>query len=234
MHSLCRHWRCCCCSRPAAPQCRLLPVPRFALAATLPDTAAPSPSCAPLSNHIWYVSPPLFPLSVVQVAPGVKVALAATLPDTQSGKLLVDYVNKQIHIKSSVGLTTQPKVSLSAASGYKNLVFGAEAAYDTAKSVVSNYGLALGLHAGDSQLAVHLHVSGDRGVNLALRAREEGGRAGWGGGAGMWRGKREGVWEGGWRWGGRGGENGEEGGVVVSNFGLALGLHVGDSQLALH
>jgi voltage-dependent anion channel protein 2 len=59
---------------------------------------------------------------------------------------------------NSVGLTTQPKVTLSAASGYRNIVFGAEAAYDTAKSTVSNYGLALGLHAGDSQLAVHLQV----------------------------------------------------------------------------
>lgn len=45
-----------------------------------------------------------------QVAPGVKVSLSATLPDTQSGKLLVDYVNQHIHIKSSVGLTTSPKV----------------------------------------------------------------------------------------------------------------------------
>jgi hypothetical protein len=97
-------------------------------------------------------------VSFSQVAPGVKIGLNATLPDTQSGKLLVDYVNKQIHVKSSVGLTTSPKVTLSAASGYKNLVFGAEGAYDTAKSVVSNYGLALGLHAGDSQLAVHLQV----------------------------------------------------------------------------
>jgi hypothetical protein len=94
----------------------------------------------------------------LQVAPGVKIGLNATLPDTQSGKLLVDYVNQKIHVKSSVGLTTSPKVTLSAASGYKNLVFGAEGAYDTAKSVVSNYGLALGLHAGDSQLAVHLQV----------------------------------------------------------------------------
>lgn len=93
----------------------------------------------------------------------MKVGLAATLPDTQSGKLLVDYVNKKVHMKSSVGLTTQPKVTLSAASGYKNLVFGAEAAYDTAKSVVSNYGLAFGMHTGDSQLAVHLQV----GLHLA-------------------------------------------------------------------
>jgi hypothetical protein len=57
-------------------------------------------------------------------------------------------------------MTTQPKVTLSAASGYKNLVFGGEVAYSTEKSAVSNYGLALGLHAGDSQLAVHLQVRG--------------------------------------------------------------------------
>jgi hypothetical protein len=63
-----------------------------------------------------------------------------------------------VHLKTSVGMTTQPKVTLSAASGYKNLVFGGEVAYSTEKSTISNYGLALGLHAGDSQLAVHLQV----------------------------------------------------------------------------
>lgn len=94
--------------------------------------------------------------TVDKIAPGVKLGLSATLPDTQSGKLLLDYVNDRVHVKSSVGLTTQPKVTLSAATGYKNLVFGGEASYDTAKSTISNYGLALGLHAGDSQLAVHL------------------------------------------------------------------------------
>lgn len=83
----------------------------------------------------------------------------------------MDYINSKVHVKSSVGLTTQPKVTLSAATGYKSLVFGAEAAYDTAKSVVSNYGLALGVHAGDSQLAVHLQVRGFRGT---------GGFLGWG------------------------------------------------------
>lgn len=94
--------------------------------------------------------------TIDKLAPGVKLALAATLPDTQSGKLLVDYVNQQVHIKSSVGLTTQPKVTVSAATGYKSFVFGGEATYDTAKSVIGNYGLAAGVHAGDSQLAVHL------------------------------------------------------------------------------
>lgn len=69
------------------------------------------------------------------------------------------HAKQQVHIKTSVGLTTQPKVTVSAASGYKNLVFGGEVAYSTEKSAVSNYGLALGLHAGDSQLAVHLQVS---------------------------------------------------------------------------
>jgi voltage-dependent anion channel protein 2 len=105
--------------------------------------------------------------TIDKVAPGVKVSLSATLPDTQSGKLLVDYVNQQVHVKSSVGLTTSPKVTVSAASGYKNLVFGAEAAYDTAKSEVSNYGFALGVHAGDSQLAVHLQ---DKAETLKLVA----------------------------------------------------------------
>eukprot|EP00879_Flechtneria_rotunda_P000674 GHRR01000788.1.p1 GENE.GHRR01000788.1~~GHRR01000788.1.p1 ORF type:complete len:305 (+),score=82.67 GHRR01000788.1:80-994(+) len=94
--------------------------------------------------------------TVDKIAPGVKVGLSATLPDTQSGKLLVDYINEHVHLKSSVGLTTQPKVTVSAATGYRNIVFGGEATYDTAKSDVNNYSLAVGLHAADSQLALHL------------------------------------------------------------------------------
>lgn len=94
--------------------------------------------------------------TIDKVAPGVKLGLSATLPDTQSGKLLVDYADKRVHVKSSVGLTTQPKVTLSAASAYKSLVFGGEASYDTAKSELSGYAVALGVHAGDSQLAVRL------------------------------------------------------------------------------
>ena len=61
-------------------------------------------------------------------------------------------------MKSRVVLTTQPKVTLSAASAYKSIVFGGEATYDTAKSTLSGYGVAVGLHAADSQIAVHLQV----------------------------------------------------------------------------
>jgi voltage-dependent anion channel protein 2 len=96
--------------------------------------------------------------SLDKVAPGLKASLSATLPDSQSGKLLLDYSNAQVHVKSSVGLTTQPKVTLSAASAYKSIVFGGEATYDTAKSTLSGYGVAVGLHAADSQIAVHLQV----------------------------------------------------------------------------
>jgi hypothetical protein len=42
-------------------------------------------------------------LQLQQVAPGLKLGLAATVPDTQSGKLLVDYINERVHIKSRCG-----------------------------------------------------------------------------------------------------------------------------------
>jgi len=90
------------------------------------------------------------------VAPGLRATLSATLPDTQSGKLALDYVNPYVNIKSHVGLNTSPKVTLAAASGFKSFVYGAEASYDTAKSTLSAYNVALGYHAGDSQLAAVL------------------------------------------------------------------------------
>jgi hypothetical protein len=75
-------------------------------------------------------------------------------------------------------MTTQPKVTVSAASGYKNLVFGGEVAYSIEKSAVSNYGLALGLHAGDSQLAVHLQVGTSEGKDAVAVSKPSGVRLG--------------------------------------------------------
>lgn len=93
---------------------------------------------------------------VDNVAPGLRAALSATLPDAQSGKLAVDYVNPYLNVKTTVGLTTSPKVTVAASSGVKNLVYGVEGSFDTAKSTLSAYNLALGYNAGDSQLAAQL------------------------------------------------------------------------------
>ena len=94
--------------------------------------------------------------AVDKIAPGLKATLSATLPDSSSAKLAADYVNPYVNLKTTVGLTSQPKVSVAAASFVKNVLFGAEATFDTAKSALSGYSAGLGYHAGDSQFALTL------------------------------------------------------------------------------
>jgi len=56
-------------------------------------------------------------VSYTNVAPGLKVGLSGTLPDVNSAKLSVDYVMQYLNLKSSLGLTSTPKVEMSASTG---------------------------------------------------------------------------------------------------------------------
>lgn len=94
--------------------------------------------------------------TVDNVAPGLKAAIHATLPDTQSAKLLVDYAHQHAHLRTTVGLNTQPKVSVAATTGRGNVIYGAEGTFDTAKSEVTGYGVLVGWTAPDSQLVLQL------------------------------------------------------------------------------
>eukprot|EP00877_Chromochloris_zofingiensis_P004036 jgi/Chrzof1/13633/Cz08g05060.t1 len=94
--------------------------------------------------------------SIDNIAPGLKATLSATLPDSSSGKLAVDYINPYVNVRSTIGLTSSPKVTLAAASGVQNIIYGGEATFDTAKSVLSGYSVGVGYHAADSQFAAML------------------------------------------------------------------------------
>jgi len=98
---------------------------------------------------------------------GLRATLTAAVPDAAWGKLALDWAHRSANVRLSSTLTTQPNVSLAACTAIKGgLLLGATADYSTSKAAVSDYGLAVGYHAGDSQLAATLS---DRCETLTLR-----------------------------------------------------------------
>jgi voltage-dependent anion channel protein 2 len=91
--------------------------------------------------------------SFSEVAPGVKVNASVTLPDPSSAKVGVEYVNPYLNVKSSVSLTSAPIVDLAASSGYKNVVFGADASYNTSKAAIAKWSAAVGYQVPSYQVA---------------------------------------------------------------------------------
>ncbi|KAG1659760.1 hypothetical protein FOA52_004415 [Chlamydomonas sp. UWO 241] len=89
--------------------------------------------------------------------PGVKLGASCVLPNPSSAKLTADYAPcKEFATKVSCTLVSTPLVDASAAVVYKGVVLGGEAAYDTAKSVLSKYTVGAGYAAPDFQVAAHL------------------------------------------------------------------------------
>jgi voltage-dependent anion channel protein 2 len=104
--------------------------------------------------------------SLMNLAPGLKVSTSITLPDLSSGKATVDYAFPYLNLKSTVGLNSAPAIDVSAATAYKNMLLGGEAGYDTAKSALTKWNVAVGYHAADSQLAAF--VNNGNNVKLLL------------------------------------------------------------------
>lgn len=67
-------------------------------------------------------------------------------------QLSADYSIPHLTLKSAVGLTSQPKVDLAATTGYKDIVIGGEATYDSAKGDVTKWS------AGAGEFALHRHL----------------------------------------------------------------------------
>ncbi|EFJ42744.1 hypothetical protein VOLCADRAFT_83511 [Volvox carteri f. nagariensis] len=94
--------------------------------------------------------------SVNEVAPGVKLSTSAVVPDPSTAKLTIDYSMPYVALKGTFGLNATPVVDLAASTGYRSVVWGAETSYDTAKSTLTKYNVALGYHAPDFQVAALL------------------------------------------------------------------------------
>ncbi len=63
-------------------------------------------------------------------------------------------------LKTTVGLTQNPKVVLAATTGQKGVVAGAEVSYDTNKGNVTTWNAGIGYNAADFQASVHLTEAG--------------------------------------------------------------------------
>ena len=59
-------------------------------------------------------------------------------------QLSAEYAIPHLTLKSAVGLTNQPKVDLAATTGYKDVVVGGEATYDSAKGQVTKWAAGVG------------------------------------------------------------------------------------------
>ena len=59
-------------------------------------------------------------------------------------QLSAEYAIPHLTLKSAVGLTNQPKVDLAASTGYKDIVVGGEATYDSAKGQVTRWAAGVG------------------------------------------------------------------------------------------
>jgi voltage-dependent anion channel protein 2 len=77
--------------------------------------------------------------SVSDVAPGLKLTGSMVLPDPASAKAGLEYAFPYLSLKSTVSLSSTPVVDASATTGYKNVLVGGEAAFDSAKSAVTKY-----------------------------------------------------------------------------------------------
>ncbi|DBA78161.1 TPA: hypothetical protein ACH3X2_008127 [Trebouxia sp. C0005] len=103
----------------------------------------------------------LLSITAKNLAPNLTAVLSGTLPDEQSGKVVVDYSVPHLTLKTTVGLTQNPKVVLAATTGQKGVVAGAEVSYDTNKGNVTTWNAGIGYNAADFQASVHLTEAGD-------------------------------------------------------------------------
>lgn len=71
-----------------------------------------------------------------KLLPGLKLSGSVTLPDPNTAKASLEYKFPYLSTKATVALTTKPVVDVVASTGYKDVLVGVEAGFDTAKSAV--------------------------------------------------------------------------------------------------
>lgn len=69
-------------------------------------------------------------------------------------QVVVDYSIPHLTLKSTIGLTQNPRVVVAATTGQKGVVAGAEATYDTNKGNVTTWNAGAGYNAADFQAHV--------------------------------------------------------------------------------
>ncbi|CAM6087181.1 unnamed protein product [Calypogeia fissa] len=100
-------------------------------------------------------------VTVDEFTAGAKSIFSFTIPDHKSGKVEVLYAHDNVGITSSIGLTPNPHVDVTAVIGSEGLVLGGEVGYDTASGLLTKYNAAVGFTKPDFSTAVHLVDKGD-------------------------------------------------------------------------
>lgn len=75
-------------------------------------------------------------------------------------QLTVDYSVPHVTLKTTVGLTQNPKVVVAATTGQRGVVAGAEVTYDTGKGNITGWNAGAAYNAADFQAGVGLLDNG--------------------------------------------------------------------------
>lgn len=75
-------------------------------------------------------------------------------------QVAIDYVVPHLTLKTTVGLTQNPKVVVAATTGQKGVVAGTQATYDTNKGQVTTWDAGVGYNAADFQAHIMLTDAG--------------------------------------------------------------------------
>ena len=75
-------------------------------------------------------------------------------------QVAIDYVVPHLTLKTTVGLTQNPKVVVAATTGQKGVVAGTQATYDTNKGYVTTWDAGVGYNAADFQAHIMLTDAG--------------------------------------------------------------------------
>ena len=75
-------------------------------------------------------------------------------------QVAIDYVVPHLTLKSTVGLTQNPRVVVAATTGQKGVVAGTQATYDTNKGNITTWDASVGYNAADFQAHIMLTEAG--------------------------------------------------------------------------
>jgi voltage-dependent anion channel protein 2 len=95
-------------------------------------------------------------VQLTEPVPNLTAIVSGTLPDQASGKLALDYTLPSLTLKSTIGLTANPKVDIAATTGYKGAVFGGSTSYDSATGNITTWSLGAGYTGLDYQVGAIL------------------------------------------------------------------------------
>ncbi|KAH6763486.1 voltage dependent anion channel 1 [Perilla frutescens var. hirtella] len=100
-------------------------------------------------------------VTIDEPTPGLKAILSFRVPDQRSGKLELQYLHDYAGISSSVGLTANPIVNLSAVLGSNTLALGSDLSFDTKEGAFTKCNFGASFTNTDLIAALTLNDKGD-------------------------------------------------------------------------